>query len=137
MASPGGTAFDGPAGVREPDLKDQKFDERASTSVAAKQAMLERFKSRPPADDPAVLARRAERESVARARTEREAEREIQKREEAARREAERIAFEKDEKERKEREELERIERELALESARKTARDARYAARKAAKRRK
>jgi hypothetical protein len=118
-------------------LKDHKYQDRASTSAEAKKAMLERFKARPPADDPAVLARRAEREAIARARDERTAEREKLKREEEARREAERIAFEAAERERKEREENERIERELALEAARKAARDARYAARKAAKRRK
>lgn len=123
---------------REQDLlKDHKFTERASTSMAAKQAMLERFKSRPGPNDPALLARRAEREAVARAREERQAERERVRREEEARKEAERIAFEKAEVERKAREESERIERQLALEAAQKAARDARYAARKAAKRRK
>lgn len=128
--------LDGPSW--EPDLlKEHKFQERASTSLDAKKAMLERFKARPSPDDPAVVARRAERELVAKAREERTAERDRLKRETEAREEAERIAFEKSEKERKEREETERIERELALEAARKSARDARYAARKMAKRRK
>ncbi len=118
-------------------LKDLKFDERASASVAAKQAMLERFRKRPAPDDPAVLARKAEREAVALAREARAAERERLRIEEEARKEAERIAQQRAEHERREREELERMERELALESAQKSARDARYAARKAAKRRK
>lgn len=118
-------------------LKEHKFQERASTSADAKKAMLERFRSRPSPDDPAVIARRAERELVAKARDERTTERDRARREDEARKESERIAFETSEKERKEREELERVERELALEAARKSARDARYAARKMAKRRK
>ena len=69
-------------------LKDHKFTERASASVAAKQAMLERFKARPGLNDPDVAARRAEREAVARAREERLAERERVRREDEARREA-------------------------------------------------
>lgn len=121
----------------ERTLKGLKYEERASASAEAKKAMLERFRARPGPDDPAVQARKAERAAVAAAREARAAERERLRREEEARREAERIAAEKAEQERKEREELERLERELALEAARKAARDARYAARKAAKRRK
>ena len=120
----------------ERDLKDT-YDERISASASAKKAMLERFKARPGPDDPEVQARKAERAAVARARDERTTERERLRKIEEARLEAERIARETEERERKEREELERIERELALENARKAARDARYAARKAAKRRK
>lgn len=128
----------GDPALREPDLRDlNKFQDRASNSTAAKQAMLERFRARPPADDPEVVARKAEREAVRVAREARTAERDRLRRENEARLEAERIAREKADKERKEREDLERIERELALEAARKAARDARYAARKAAKRRK
>lgn len=118
-------------------LKDHKFTERASTSTAAKQAMLERFKARPSPDDPEVVARKAEREAVQRARDGRHSERDRMRRENEAHAEAERIAFEKSEIERKAREESERIEAQSALETAQKSARDARYAARKAAKRRK
>jgi hypothetical protein len=123
--------------LREFALKDLKFDERASASQAAKTAMLERFRARPKADDPAVQARRAEREAVARARDLRAAERDRLRLEEESRKEAERIAAEKAEHERRELDELARIERQAELESAQKAARDARYAARKAAKRRK
>lgn len=118
-------------------LRGTKFADRIEDSASAKQAMLERFKSRPPADDPSVIARAAERKSVQEARDKREAEREKARIEDEARKEAERIAAEKAERERRELEELSRIERAEELETAQKAARDARYAARKAAKRRK
>ena len=118
-------------------LKEAKFSERAETSASARQAMLERFRARPPADDPAVLARAEERRRVQEARDARTLEKEALRRAEEARKEAERIAAEIAERERREMEELEKIERLAELETAQKAARDARYAARKAAKRRK
>jgi hypothetical protein len=53
---------------------DRSFTDRQSNSAKAKQALLERFKARPKADDPAMVQRREEREAIARARAEREAE---------------------------------------------------------------
>ncbi|UZF91659.1 DUF6481 family protein [Bosea sp. NBC_00550] len=53
---------------------DRSFTDRQSNSAKAKQALLERFKARPKADDPVMMQRRAEREAIAGARAEREAE---------------------------------------------------------------
>ena len=88
---------------------DRSFTDRQANSAAAKQALLERFKARPGPDDPIMQQRRAEREAVAVARAEREAEKA------AARAEQERLA----EIERLRLEEEERIA-EIAREAARK-----------------
>ncbi|MBX9909582.1 MAG: hypothetical protein K2Z25_12815 [Beijerinckiaceae bacterium] len=53
---------------------DSSFADRQSSSAAAKKALLERFKARPGPDDPIMQQRRAEREAVAAARAAREAE---------------------------------------------------------------
>jgi hypothetical protein len=87
--------------------------ERRNAANEAKKALLERFKAKPAADDPAVLARQAERKAAA----------------EAARIAAEEAAMA--EAKIKEAEENERIARLLADEAERKAKRDARYAARK------
>lgn len=109
--------------------------DRRSDAAATRKVTLEKLRSRPGPDDPAVVARRAEREAIAEAREARmiakaaaaeQARIELQAREaaEAAERElAAQVA------------EIERIERETALEEQKKRARDERYAARKAAKR--
>ncbi len=120
--------------------------ERRNAANEAKKALLARFNSRPPEDDPAVLARKAERQAILEARAIREAEkeklrqerlaREAEERrireaaEEAARLEAEERA--RIEAQAKEAEDNERIARLLADEAERKAKRDARYAARKA-----
>ncbi len=49
-------------------FKGSLFTDRQSTSAAAKKALLEKFKAKPAADDPAVLARAAERRAIAEAR---------------------------------------------------------------------
>ena len=81
---------------------DRSFTDRQSNSANAKKALLERFKARPGPDDPVVQQRRAEREAIAAARAEREAEkakiRAEQERLEAL--ERERIAEEKRQAER-------------------------------------
>ena len=112
-----------------------KFSERAADSAAAKKALLERFQNRPKPDDPAVLARAAERKAIEEAREQRMAEKRTAKEAEAARLRAE------------EEERQAEIARQAAEEAARavqakldaaalllqqKAARDARYAARKA-----
>ena len=115
-------------------FKEKGFADRLSTAATARQAMLEKFRARPKADDPAVQARVAGQIGIAKAREERIAQRKAEK--EAARiaheaemkrLEGERIAAEK---------EARRIEGEqaLALLAEQKAARDARYAARKAKK---
>ncbi|MBX9930104.1 MAG: hypothetical protein K2Y56_00940 [Methylobacterium sp.] len=118
----------------------RNFDDRRKNSASAKQMLLEKFKSRPPADDPEMIAKAEARAAIARAREERARERE------AARVAAEKAAAE--EKRAREEAELaaqiarEEEEARLAAEQkaaeliARKAARDARYAARKAKARR-
>lgn len=49
------------------------FDERRNDAAAARQKLLERFKARPPADDPAVLARLEEQKARGEARRAKEA----------------------------------------------------------------
>jgi hypothetical protein len=53
---------------------DSSFTDRQSSSAAAKKALLERFKARPGPDDPIMQQRRAEREAVSAARAARDAE---------------------------------------------------------------
>ncbi|TIU23749.1 DUF6481 family protein, partial [Mesorhizobium sp.] len=116
--------------------------ERRNAANEAKKALLERFKARPAADDPAVLARQAERKAILEARAIREAEKARLKQEKLAREAAEkaereaaaeaaRIAAEEAaqaEAKIREAEENERIARLLADEAERKAKRDARYA---------
>ncbi len=116
-------------------FKEKSFAERLSNSAQAKQAMLQRFRARPGDDDPEVVARRAARQALVAAREQRIAEREAARR--AA--EAQAAAEAADLIAREQQEAAERAEREaaeaLALEAQRKADRDARYAARKARKR--
>ena len=62
------------------EYKDQNRLERLERAAKAKQEILEKFRARPPADDPAVLARAAERKAIAEARMLREQERAERKR---------------------------------------------------------
>lgn len=126
-------------------FKGNDFNERANASNEAKRALLAKFKARPAADAPEVLARQAERKAILDAREIREAEKARLKQErlarEAAEAEARRIAEEeariKAEAEaaelakQKAAEEEERLQAQIALEAAAKAKRDARYAARK------
>lgn len=111
------------SGFREPG-----FADRQKAAQDARKNLLNKFKSQPGPDDPAVIARRAEREALATKRAEakaaREAEKAEQKRleEETKAAEAARIA----------REAQEAAERQAAVEAEQKAKRDARYAARKA-----
>lgn len=126
--------------------REKDIFERRNAANEAKKALLERFKSKPAADDPAVLARQAERKAILAAREIREAEKARLKQEKLAREAAEkaereaaaeaaRIAAEEAaaaEAKIREAEETDRISRLLADEAERKAKRDARYAARKA-----
>lgn len=119
--------------------KERNFADRRQAADEAKKALLEKFKARPAADDPAVLARAAERKAVAEAREQREAERREQKRlneEREARESAERAAATeaaaRAEAEARAQAEQDAVARLLADEADRKAKRDARYAARKA-----
>jgi hypothetical protein len=108
-------------------FKEPSFADRQKAAQQARQNILNKFRSQPGPDDPAVKQRQAEREAraaeQAKAKLAREAARAEQKiREaEAARLAAEQLAREKEEA----------AAREAALEAERKAARDARYAARK------
>jgi hypothetical protein len=126
--------------------REKDFHERRNAASDARKALLEKFKTRPPSDDPKVLAKQAERKAILEARAIREAEKERLKQERLAREareraereaieaEARRVAEEaaREEAKRRESEENERIARVLADEAERKAKRDARYAARKA-----
>jgi hypothetical protein len=100
---------------------DDSFSERRDAALKAKQALLEKFRARPKADDPAVLERQAERLATGAAREKRAAERKVAREEAAARAVAERAAHEAEVK-----------ARAIALEAEQKAKRDARYAKRKA-----
>jgi hypothetical protein len=114
------------------EYKDQKRLERLDRAAKAKQQILEKFRARPPADDPTVVARAAERKAIAEARELREKERAERKRKEAEER-AQREAIEKAERDARERREaIEKVIRDAAEAAERKAERDRRYAARKA-----
>ncbi len=116
-------------------FKGDKFADRAAAAAAAKRALVESFKAKPPADDPTVLARQAERKAIAEARDVRTIERKKLKElddlrrvaEDVARIEAERIKAEEDAVR-----VLEAAARDEAIKAQRKAERDAKYAARKA-----
>jgi hypothetical protein len=113
-------------------LNKQGVVDRLETAAKARSEMLARFRARPRADDPAVLARQSARRAVIDAREARAAEREAARQAEIARAaalaEAERLA----EIERKHAEQLAAQERAKALQAEQKAQRDARYLARKA-----
>jgi membrane protein involved in colicin uptake len=117
-----------------PDL-----EKRQSAAAAAKKALLERFRAA--SEDPRIAEKQAERAAIVAAREKRMAEREAAKRAreaeqaaEAARlAEAERLARIEEEK-LQALIEAEKAEAEARLLAEQKAARDARYAARKAAK---
>ncbi len=111
-------------------FKEPNFTDRQKAARTAKQNILKKFRDQPAADDPAVLKRRAEREALAVARADAKAKRDAAQAEQKTR-EAEqaRLAAEQLEQEK-----VELAARELELEVERKAARDARYAARKARK---
>lgn len=125
--------------------RDQTFAERRDSANEAKKALLEKFKARPAADDPEVIARQKERQAILEARAIREAEKARLKQEQLARAaeerarkaaedEAARIKAEAEAAEQARiaaQEEEERIAAQIALEIAAKAKRDARYAARK------
>jgi hypothetical protein len=117
------------SGSRQKDLGD-----RLTAAESARKAMLERFRAKPGADDPAVAERKASRAAVSAARETRLAEREAEKRARLENEAIERAAREAAEKAETEREAAERVEREATQEAEQKAARDARYAARKARK---
>jgi len=124
-------------------LHSNSFLDRQAASAKARKELIEKFLTRPKYDpnDPAVIEREAKRRAILGARAEREADRRRRKAEaeaaqaarraaeEAARKEAERLA-----EVARQAAEQARREEEARLEYERKLDRDARYAARKARK---
>jgi hypothetical protein len=113
---------------KQPDLT-----ERQGRSANARQKLLDRFREKSAANDPAAAARLAERQAVRSARTERDESR----RAASAAAAAEQVRAEA--AARAEQAETERLSKAaavdpVALAAAQKTARDVRYAARKARK---
>jgi hypothetical protein len=106
------------------------FDDRLSAAAAAKQALLERFRARPTAGDPAWIEQQAALKAISDARDIRIAERKAAKEAEAARVAAEQAA----QRVRDQVAAAEAKARAVAQEAERKAIRDARYAARKARK---
>src|SRR5260221_12971535 len=108
-------------------FKEPSFADRQKAAQQARQDILNKFRSQPGLDDPAVAQRRAEREAQAAERAKAKLAREAARAEEK-RREAEAAA---EAAAQNAREKEEAAAREIALEGERKAARDARYAARK------
>jgi hypothetical protein len=108
-------------------FKEPSFADRQKAAQQAKKDILNKFRSQPGVDDPAVIQRRAEREAQAAERAKAKLVREAAKAEqkirdaEAVAQAAAQLAREKEEA----------VAREAALEAEKKAARDARYAARK------
>ena len=110
------------------------FQDRLKDAAKAREDLLAKLRAAPRPDDPVMIEKSRERQAIAKARAERQAERErVRQAEKAAREqavaEAERIAAEE-----AARVAAEEAEREAALKAEQKAARDARYAARKLAK---
>ena len=118
--------------------KEIGFAERLQTAASAKRAQLEKLRSMTQAGETQSAERQAERAAAEGMRQIRRAERETAMRAAAAQKDAERAAEKTrqaravaDEKERKAAERLVQAEADAALKSSQKTARDAKYAARK------
>ncbi len=116
-------------------FKGAGFNDRRDAAANAKKALLEKFKSRPAADDPSILQKQAEMKAIADARAVRAGERakareadqeRLRQEAEAALMEKARLAAEQEALR------IEALAREEAIKAERKAARDAKYAARKA-----
>lgn len=118
--------------------KGSTFNDRQAASATAKKAVLEKFRSRPGPDDPAVQERLAQQKAIAEAREVRAAERQRARDAEKARlaaleaeRQAELARLAAEQRAR----DAEAAAAALALQAQQKAERDARYAARKARRR--
>lgn len=108
-------------------FKEPGFADRQKAAQEARKNILDKFRSQPGPDDPAVKARQAEREAIASARAKVSSAREAAKAEQ--KRLAEEAASAAAAQRLREKEEV--VARQAALEAEQKAARDARYAARK------
>jgi predicted phage tail protein len=116
------------------DMKQKDFGERLQASQSARQAMMAKFRQRPGPDDPAVSERRLARAAVSAAREGRLADRETKRLAEEAELATVREAQAADQVAQERRAAVEKEANDAKLETERKAARDARYAARKARK---
>ena len=116
------------------DMKQKDFGERLQASQSARQAMMAKFRQRPGPDDPAVSERRLARAAVSAAREGRLADRETKRLAEEAELATVREAQAADQVAQERRAAVEKEANDARLETERKAARDARYAARKARK---
>lgn len=115
-------------------FKEQGFNDRLAAAAKARQALVEKYKSRPGEDDPEIIKLREQQKAVAEARAAREAEKAERKRIEAEERAAKEAA-EKAERERlAKRAAIDAVIRGEQIAAEQKAKRDARYAARKARK---
>lgn len=117
-------------------FKANQLVDRLEAAAKARQATVARFRARPAADDPIVLARQSARRAVIQAREVRVNKREIARLATEAQREAETLAEREREATAAARQAAEKAERQAALAAEQKAARDARFAARKARVRR-
>jgi hypothetical protein len=109
-----------------PAFNGTSFQDRQKTASEARKALLEKFKARPAEDDPVVIEREAQRREIAAAREARAAEREAKRLAEAeqkAREDAERAArtqaqLEAEAREREATSLIEAKEREIAAQEA-------------------
>jgi hypothetical protein len=120
-------------------FKDPDFQTRQSSAATAKKAMMEKFRAK--AEDPGLTERLAQRQAVNEAREARAAEREAAKKQREAEQAAEKTRAaeaaaeaEREAEKLKAAAEADEAEREILLAAEQKATRDARYAARKAAK---
>ena len=109
-------------------FNDDDFAQRRDAADKAKKAMLERFRAKPGENDPATIEKKAARVAVSDAREARK-----QLREEAAKKREEEAAQQaRDQVEQDAAASRAEADRKVTLLASQKTARDARYAARKA-----
>ena len=115
-------------------FKQPDFNDRQSAAVKARQAALEKFKSKPGPGDPEFDRKQAERIALEEARKVREEQRRIEKEKRVAEEAIAKAAAEEEKRKAELAAHLAKIAEHEALEAAQKAARDARYAARKARK---
>ena len=115
-------------------FKDKGFTDRLSAAAKAREAALEKFKSRPKPDDPEMIERAAARKEAAEAKAAREVARLAERAAQAAHQAAEKVAREAAEQSQRIAAEQHAEAEKARLAAEQKAARDARYAARKSRK---
>lgn len=115
-------------------FKPNTFADRRNAAADARQAALEKFRAKTPANDAELAARLKARQELAAVREARIADKAELKRLEDERAEIERIARAEQDKIDKAERQIREAEEQVVLEAERKAARDARFAARKARK---